>query len=626
MGINIRQLPRGAAQFRKMVHNLGVQAISTGSTLHRVIGGYLMRATVNGANATVTVLDAPVWLALCQPYRVVVNGAPAPFICRVATINRGYDAVRVSPTPRLVYSTLDPTADLTNDDLRYIWYLEHLPVGSQPAGAVAQYTRGVYAHHVRSVAMPLLVTDVATPVLGVWPVGMGTWLRIQHMNISQRIFSLTAEPGEVIPTSERQLSHFQIALTSLVPGAWAAPLNDTAYLDYTVLPGTAPVDDRNGVAHFHVFRGVAPPTNPSGQYNDELQSGLTLARYTVTGEIADTDGRVASLPWVQTVWPDQYAPLLNHPQCRTGITRAAVAGTQGVAVAAVRAPIEVGEDTGTAYGAVVVTFDYETGGASVATLSPCSTLTDPQVYHHAPLLGITTSAGPRVVCVRARALVDEDDVLAQDAEDIVLTLVSPGGTEQVVDLGAYFPHTYLTPTATFSDGRIAMGTYQYPVLAGDWQVQVVQSMCLCAPDVLAVVVRPKAQFNTGASGVTDIHIAMVNATTGALLVVRPVAQVQVDDVTTPMQMSLWNHASLTCVAPGVWVDGEEVTPPRLLLNVFRESGSPSGTPAPPNGTYVSHDGGATFDFLVNMGASLVYSLGSALAPALVGGVDAQAAG
>ncbi|MNX61635.1 hypothetical protein D3C86_925700 [compost metagenome] len=69
------------------------------------------------------------------------------------------------------------------------------------------------------------------------------------------------------------------------------------------------------------------------------------------------------------------------------------------------------------------------------------------------------------------------------------------------------------------------------------------------------------------------------------------------------------------MAPGEWVDGVEVAAPRLLLNVFREAGSPVGTPAPPAGTYISPDGGATFHFLVNVGASLVYSLGSALAPA-----------
>ncbi|MNQ57901.1 hypothetical protein D3C85_720720 [compost metagenome] len=167
----------------------------------------------------------------------------------------------------------------------------------------------------------------------------------------------------------------------------------------------------------------------------------------------------------------------------------------------------------------------------------------------------------------------------------------------------------------FSSGRIAMGTYGYPVEAGDWQVSVVQSMCLCAPDTLAVVVRPNAQFDTGSTGVTDVHVALVDVLTGAVKGVRPVAQVQVDGVTTPLQMSLWNHASLTCMAPGEWVDGVEVAAPRLLLNVFREAGSPVGTPAPPAGTYISPDGGATFHFLVNVGASLVYSLGSALAPA-----------
>ena len=226
---------------------------------------------------------------------------------------------------------------------------------------------------------------------------------------------------------------------------------------------------------------------------------------------------------------------------------------------------------------------------------------DLEVYSSTPVVEVFGG----VVCHRIRTIRDGDDALNQDADDIGISIVSASGVS-AIPLGEYFPMVYTPRTSAMHEGRISTGIWDFPVGTGDWSVGLVQSACQCGADEIAVVVRPKSQFTMPA---TDIHVAIVRISTGQVLSVGPPS----------LRGSLFAFVSITCMQQGLWDAGIEQQPARLLLNLFREAGAPAEPEPIVRGSYRSFDSGRTAELIVNLGATLCYSIGSPLRKTAIGG-------
>lgn len=595
MGVIVRKPSAASGWVTRRARQLGAQLLAAGGGMKRaVLDGYMVLATARKKTAVVHVLDVPFQIAMCQPYLVEwPQGAGNTIVSvwRRLDIRQGRDPIEVE-----AYRTLDIGSDIvTAQDMRYIWSYGYLPIGDAPTEGTSTYARGTFN------VSPGGDAITAASVLGA---AGAQWVLVARINAFQSMLPLTADAGVEPRATEQRVSNVLVSAASL--GVALRPPTGDAL---TVTP-SAVAHDGVGVLCANTFTANPAP----GLFDTAYRVGAVVARYQVTGDFdaatyPEQDARTAALTWSAVIDTQALpAPLTGG---NVHLTRLATAQDgAGVFAAVVRKVVEW-DDNGTPRGDVVrglITAEVTASGIGAATVVEVGALfagDDTEVFTNTPIVGVNGASGPAIICHRVRETRAGDDRLRPGAEDIGLSVVT-AGARTVVDTGDYLPITYTPRDEVMTGGRITTGLWDYPLDTGTWTVFHVQSACQCGPDELAVLVRPKAKF---ADATTDIHVAIVRISTGELITVGPGV----------LRGSLYMHASVTCWQHGVWADGVELSPARLLISLFREAGAPAEVEQIVRGTYRSLDSGRTTKLLVATGSTLSYAMGSPLKATIIGG-------